>query len=132
MEALGLVGSGVPSPRSGTNLRAEEVKELRSIMSRLDDAQLRFEALKREVHQSDLFRNKIDVEQELKLVEDYINKVALSNWQKCGKSVWENEPADVLQNLGLQEFHRFFEWNISKRLDHLTELLQAELFGGRR
>jgi hypothetical protein len=113
-------------------LTADEAKDLRSIMARLIDAQLRFEAIRREVAQSDLFRDKEGVLRQLGCAEDYINKSVVENWERHGGKVWTGAPPTVIESLGLQPFIADgFKRHISDPLDILTDLMQRELFDRR-
>jgi hypothetical protein len=132
MAALGLLD--VRSRRLPGRLHAEEVKEeLRTIMTELNDAQLRFEAIGRECQQSDLFSRRArrdSVIRELRTAENYINKSVLDKWESDGGGVWGGAEPNVLEELGLRAFiDQGFQENVSKPLTQITFVLQQELFG---
>ena len=123
LRALGLL-----SPRLGP-LTAEEAEEVLTIMTRLNSAQLRFEAIKKEVEQSNLFNNLDLVTRELRTVEDYINKSVISKWEKSEGRIRKEADRRELDNLKLPDFVRGFELHIFASLDSLTLALHRELFG---
>jgi hypothetical protein len=131
MRALGLLNRSDP-------LLAEEAQELRSIMAMLSDAQLRFEAMAREVDQSDLFaqKDKDVVTTGLGEVVNYIRDSVLKKWEYHGARVQAKAYPSVLKDLELQGFiaheSRTFENIVCKPLDSLTEVLCEELFGKSR
>jgi hypothetical protein len=120
------------APHRADPLRAEEIGELRATMTKLNEAQLRFEAINREVGQSALFKRKNAIQYELRAVEKYINDHGLEHWEKHRADVREGECPLVLQKFHFQEFIRFFEWGVSGPLDRLTRALDEELFGRTR
>jgi hypothetical protein len=122
---------GLLSPRSG-QLQAEEAKELRLVMARLNDAQLKFEAIAREVAESDLFNRRESITGELRAVEDYINKSVLDLWERNGGRVWSGADVGVIETLALRDFDRNFKQQVRTPLDRLTQILHQELFGTRR
>jgi hypothetical protein len=93
LRALGLL-----IPRSDP-LTAEEAKDVLSIMTRLNDAQLRFEAIKREVEQSNLFNHPDLVISELRTVENYINKSVIGKWEESQGRIREGAAHGELDNL---------------------------------
>ena len=118
-------------------LHAEEVKELRSAMAELNDAQLRFEAIKRECEQSDLFTNKGSIITELGSVEAYVNYCLLKKWELNASRIWDGADPSVLDNLEVKDFigrggDRHFDDKVAIRLRRITHILQAELFGSSR
>ena len=126
MRALGLANFRQPE------LGAEAAKELRSTMAGLNDAQLQFEAITREVEQADLFKRKKDVLAQLRTVEDYINKSVLDGWERYGSDAWAGATPNVVESLRLGPFMtEGFKRHVSEPLDVLTEILQDELFGRR-
>ena len=127
LRALGLLN------HRSDRLVAEEALELRSIMAMLSDAQLRFEAIAREVDQSDLFAQKDAVTAKLKEVERYINGSVVQKWERQGARVKEGADPSALEDLGLREFiadnSSAFLKNVSTPLLGLTSILCEELFG---
>jgi hypothetical protein len=114
-------------------LRADEADELRSIMAKLNETQLRFEAIKREVEQSDLFRRRNDMLQQLRIIEDYINKSVLDQWEKLGCKVWAGATPETVDGLNLRHFIvDGFQTHVSAPLKILTQIIQGELAGHRR
>jgi hypothetical protein len=126
LRALGLL-----SPRRG-RLTAEEAEEVLTIMTRLNAAQLRFEAIKKEVEQSNLFTHLDLVTRELRTVEDYINKCAIAKWEKSTGHIRKGADRHELDNLELPRFIEGFEYHIFRPLDNLTLTLHEELFGKRK
>jgi hypothetical protein len=126
LRALGLL-----SPRSGP-MTAEEAEEVLTIMTRLNAAQLRFEAIKKEVEQSNLFTHLDLVTRELRTVEDYINKCAIAKWEKSAGRIRKGADRRELDNLELPGFIGGFEDHIFRPLDDLTLTLHEELFGKRK
>lgn len=110
-------------------LTAEEAKDVLIIMTRLNDAQLRFEAIKREVEQSNLFNHPDPVIRELRTVEDYINKFAIEKWEESQGRIREGAGPGELDNLRLPDFIKGFRENIFEPLHRLTSALHEELFG---
>lgn len=132
LRALGLL-----SPRSGPltaedPLTAEEAEKVLTIMTRLNAAQLRFEAIKKEVEQSNLFTHLDLVTRELRTVEDYINKCAIAKWEKSEGRIRKGADRHELDNLELPGFIGGFEDHIFRPLDDLTLTLHEELFGKRK
>jgi hypothetical protein len=126
-KALGVLKTGSRVP-----LRADEAKELRATMAILNDAQLRLEAIVREIDQSDLFDKKRLIMQRLRIAEDYINKNVLDLWEANGGDVWEGADPTVYMKLRLKEFVAAgFKKNVRIQLDELTKEMHKELFGGR-
>jgi hypothetical protein len=126
LRALGLL-----SPRCGP-LTAEEAEEVLTIMTRLNAAQLRFEAIKKEVEQSNLFTHLDLVTKELRTVENYINKCAIEKWEKSAGCIRKGADRHELDNLQLPVFIEGFEHHIFRPLDNLTVTLHEELFGKRK
>lgn len=123
LRALGLL-----IPRSDP-LTAKEAKDALTIMTRLNDAQLRFEAIKREIEQSNLFNHPDLVISELRTVEDYINKSVIGKWEKSQGRIREGAAHGELDNLGLPGFIEGFRENIFEPLRRITSALHEELFG---
>jgi hypothetical protein len=132
LAALGLLGNQAGALRPDEKLQPEAVKELRALMVKLNDAQLRFEAIKRVLDQSDLFRRKVLIIRELRMVEDYVNKSALDKWEAEGRCFWGEVDAQSVTRLGLQAFNSEFKRHVSAPLDRITDALEKELFGRRR
>jgi hypothetical protein len=110
-------------------LQPEEVKELRSIMLELSNAQLRFELILKECRQSDLFiRNDLLIK-ELRTVECFLNKAFVEKWEEYGGEVREGVNREVLQNLKFDSFLAKSKYCVSLPLDQITQIIQAELFG---
>ncbi|WP_142098172.1 hypothetical protein [Pseudonocardia cypriaca] len=125
----GLAALGVHKQRT-RSLSSDETKELRAAMAKLNDAQLRFEAIKREVEQSNLFRRNADVARELREVEHFINRCVLDKWENYGGDIWEDASPSVLGNLGLAtSMTAGFKSHVKQPLDRLTNILHEELFG---
>lgn len=117
------------------SLNAAQAQGLREQMMALNDAQLSLEALKRELSQSDLFKERIKMVGLLAKPERYLNKCVHERWEDFGGAIWEGTTAAVLENLKLVEFagheagYRAFEENVSDPLRCLTKLMHEELFG---
>jgi len=92
----------IASGRRQDPLSAEEAKELRAAMARLIGAQLRFEAINREVGQSDFFRRKGDVSKVLGDVEGYLNKHVVDKWEDYGSAIWADARPETIERLGLR------------------------------
>jgi hypothetical protein len=125
----GLKAWGSLTTRSEQALQAEEAKELRTIMAKLNDAQLQFEAIAREIEQSHLFKREGPIIENLRAVENYINHSVLDRWEDHGWEVWEGANPIICNSLGFQDFEKDFKKQIRRPMDELTEALHRELFG---
>lgn len=127
IRATGLLGE------AETMLTAQQLESLRRTMDDLDGAQLRFEALKRQVRESDLFRHSTEIVEHLEAVEKFLNRKVLSRWEEVGAKSFAGSVAHRdLDKLQLKCFVDDFPDRVSSRLDRITELLRAELFGSTR
>lgn len=130
----GLRALGFPSMEVH-ELRGEEVKELRALMVSISETQLKFEALTREVEQSDLFEPKDGVAKVLADVEQYMHDGVVKPWEGLGPQVWEGAQTTVFDRGVFEGFTAKWEDSkefaaISTRLDSLTAVLHDRLFGG--
>lgn len=123
LRALGLLST------KSDPVTAEEAEDVLKIMTRLNTAQLRFEAIKKEVEQSNLFTNLDLVTKELKTVEEYINQSAISKWEKSAGCIRKGADRRILDDLKLPDFISGFGPHIFAPLDRLTLALHRELFG---
>jgi hypothetical protein len=127
VRAIGLLDGTGATPTTG------QVELLRRAMDDLDGAQLRFEALKRQVRESDLFRHAAEIVEHLEAVEKYLNRTVLSRWEGVGGKLLVGPVArQDVDRLQLKAFVDDFPDRVSGRLDRITELLRAELFGPTR
>lgn len=131
LEALGMFRFD-----SSRRLGAEQARELRAQMAALNEAQLSFETIARELEQSGLFRNLFDIVDQLRTAENYLNKCVVAKWQSNGGEVWEGAGASELAGLELDKFigghhdgFAAFENRVSTPLDQITDALHEELFG---
>jgi len=120
---------GILTTRSEPALQAEEAKELRMTMAKLNDAQLQLEAIAREMEESHLFKRKSPIKEKLRDVEHYINTSVLDLWEAHGGKVWEGADPIICNDLGLQDFEKNFRCKVRKPMDELTKELHRELFG---
>lgn len=101
----------------------------------LNEAQLRFEALARQLEESGLFKDLNSITRRLRTVEKYLGDKVLEKWERSGGKIWEGSDASVLGPLTLEEFigdkNHFhdFEREVSTPLDKLTDTLHDQLFG---
>jgi hypothetical protein len=131
-----LRAQGMLHAASITPLKAARAQDIRTQMGRLIEAQLSFEARRRELEQSDLFKDVEVVCDMLARAEQYLNKSVIAKWEHHGGAIVEGADAAALDALGLTPFIGYahdgfhaFQTKISVPLDDLTRVLHDEIFG---
>jgi len=111
-------------------LDSTQVAGFHAQMSRLNELQLVFEAMTRELGETDLFKpDTAPIAKELEAIADYLNN-ALSIWEDCGWQVREGaRKGFVVVGLRPVVDTSQFKSGVVQPRRHLTEAMHRQLFG---
>jgi hypothetical protein len=130
LRALGLATPSFGRERTET-LSSDDVKELHSCLSSLNQAQLALEQVKRDAGQSRLFSDSIL--RQLQTIESYINVVVVEKWERHGPKLRDGSPVTLIDDLGLMDFVAYqsetFERCVSEPLRQITKYLNEQMYG---
>ena len=113
-------------------LSAAQAEGIRSQMLALNRAQLTLEAVKREVKESQLFRDPPTLAKYLEMAEVFLGDV-LKKWERHGGEIWAGATPEAVSSLDIASFvgetnqYPQFKSQVSMALDAFTKALHDEL-----